>query len=255
MDNGVFGPNRRKNMGACISRIGRWNAASSSSNPMLLLYERARKRTLSGLMADNTPILPSTLPRAIAGGRAAGATGVRTNALVLALALAAPVLVHMAPWGGATPLGAFLLPMFWAAFVAVYLYGIRAALLVAVFGPVLNTFLTKFPEFRFNAGVSFELLVFVVFAWTVMRSRRGRGFWLLAPLAYVLAKACSSGLRAAGVAVFGSTGAWPDLFTRAVSNGVPGLVALALINVALVKGWIGSGGSHDGNGHGPEAAA
>lgn len=207
-------------------------------------------------MADNTPIFPSTLPRAIAGGRAAGAAGARTNAVALALALASPVLVHMAPWGGATPLGAFLLPMFWAAFVAVYLYGIRAGLLVAVFGPVLNTFLTKFPELRLNAVMSFELLVFVVFAWTIMRSRRGRGFWLLAPLAYVLAKACSAGLRAAGVEAFGNIGPGLEFFMRSVSNGVPGLVALALINFALVKGWIGSGDSDShGGGHGPEAAA
>lgn len=187
------------------------------------------------------------------GGTAVrGAAGVRSNALALAIALAMPVIVHMAPWGGGIPLGAFLLPMFWAAFVAVFLYGLPTGLLVAAFGPVLNTFLTRFPEFRFNTVMSFELVVFVVFSWVVIRRPRGRSFWLLAPLAYVVAKACSGGLRAAGVEAFGNIGTASEFFIRSLSNGAPGLIALALINFVLARGWIGSGGA--GGGNGPQAA-
>jgi len=187
--------------------------------------------------------------RGVAGVR--GAAGVRSNVVALAIALAMPVLVHMAPWGGGIPLGAFLLPMFWAAFVTVFLYGLWPGLLVAVFGPVVNTFLTQFPELRLNTVMSFELVVFVVFSWVVIRRPRGRSFWLLAPLAYVVAKACSSGLRAAGVEVFGNIGMAAEFFIRSVSNGIPGLIVLAVINFVLARGWIGNDGSGGG---GPQAA-
>ncbi|AWI08459.1 hypothetical protein [Ereboglobus luteus] len=173
---------------------------------------------------------------------------------MLALALAMPVIVHMAPWGGGMSLGAFLLPMFWAAFVAVYLYGIWPGLLVAVFGPVVNNFLTNFPELRINTVLTFEVAVFVVFSWLVLRNPRGRAFWLLAPLAYVVAKVCSCALIAAGVEIFGNMGVATEFFARSVSRGAPGLVVLAAINFALVRGWIGSNGA-GGGGHGPEAAA
>ena len=206
-------------------------------------------------MIDSDATLAGRLLRANATGTIArGRTRSLANALTLAAALAMPFLVHMAPWSGGTPLGAFLLPMFWAAFVAVYLYGAPAGLLVAVFGPAVNTFLTRFPEVRINTVMTFELIVFVLFSWFVMRNPRGRSFWLLAPLAYVVAKTCSSGLRAAGVEIFGNIGPWMEFFIRSVSNGAPGLFLLAVINFALVRGWLGSGGSN-GGGHGPMRAA
>lgn len=206
-------------------------------------------------MVSGTP-LANRLSRAIAAGEAArGKTGVHVNALTLAIALAMPVLIHMAPWGGGVPLGAVLLPMFWAAFVAVYLYGAWAGLLVALFGPILNRFLTQFPELRLNTVMTFELAVFVVFSWLVLRKPRGRKFWLLAPLAYVVAKACSSGLRAVGVEFLGSIGPGMEFFMRSVTNGAPGLVVLAVINFALVRGWLGSGGKNGGGKHGPMQAA
>jgi hypothetical protein len=194
-------------------------------------------------MINRSLSLGGVSSRAVAQGRA----GVRLNALALVVALLMPVILHMAPWGGGVPLGALLLPMFWAAFVAVFFYGLGAGALVAVFGPALNTLLTHFPEFRFNAGMSFELLVFVVFAWVVLRGEWGRRFWLLAPLAYVVAKVCSSGVRVAGEEAVGTVA---ESFLRAVSNGVPGLVVLAVINFALVRGWFGNRGSGGGGGGG-----
>lgn len=215
----------------------------------------ARKtHTRRGMM--NVGAIPAGLPsRVCATGGAAVRGGARANALTLAAALAMPVLVHMAPWGGATPLGALLLPMFWAAFVAVYLCGLWAGLLVAAFGPTLNTFLTKFPELRLNGIMSFELAVFVVFSWVVLRGEKGRGFWLLAPLAFVVAKLGSSAVRAAGAEAAGGLELAAEFFMRSVTNGAPGLAILAAINFALVRGWIGNCGGGDGGGQGPEAAA
>ncbi len=206
-------------------------------------------------MMNVSTTLAGLSSRVFATGGAAVRGGARVNAVTFAVALAMPVLVHMAPWSGGTPLGALLLPMFWAAFVAVYLYGIWAGLLVAAFGPTLNTFLTKFPELRLNGIMSFELAVFVVFSWVVLRSEKGRGFWLLAPLAFLVAKLCSSGARAAGAEAFGSLGLAAEFFMRSITNGAPGLAILAAVNFALARGWIGNRGGGEGGGHGPEAAA
>ena len=202
-------------------------------------------------MTDGVPVFSNVQAKVIAKGQTARKVGSRANAIILAIALCMPVLIHMAPWGGGVPLGAFLLPMFWVAFVAVYLYGPWVGLLVALLGPTVNTFLTRFPAIKFNIAMTFELAVFVLFAWLVIRTPRGRAFWLLAPLSYVVAKTCSSGLRAAGVSFLGDIGSAGEFFLRSVTNGAPGLLILAVINFALVRGWFGN--SSDG-GHGPQAA-
>ena len=46
--------------------------------------------------------------------------GLRETAALLFVAWLVPFAVHLVPWSGDRPLGAYLLPMFWTAFVAVY---------------------------------------------------------------------------------------------------------------------------------------
>jgi hypothetical protein len=181
---------------------------------------------------------------------------VRPAVLLLAIAWAIPFVLHMAPWGGAAPLGAFLLPMFWAAFIAVYLYGLGIGLAVGLFSPFLNLVMTGLPVAAGQRTMMFELAVFVILSWLALRRPRWRKFWLLAPLAFIAAHACAKcAVLVTGTSVFGNTNApsWAS-FTGAITTGAPGLLVLALINYALARGWLGNknGG---GNGHGPEQAA
>ncbi len=156
----------------------------------------------------------------------------REAAVLLALAWLVPFLVHLAPWSGARPLGAYLLPMFWATFVAVYFYGAGAGLLTGLFAPAVNLLVTGLPAWKFLSVLSFELAVFaVLLAWAV---RRRPQLWLLAPLGYLAAKTASTLLQSA-TPVFGDIGAPVRFFANSVAGGAAGLAVLAAINFALVK--------------------
>lgn len=155
----------------------------------------------------------------------------RETAVLLAVAWLVPFAVHLAPWSGARPLGAYLLPMFWATFVAVYFYGAEIGTVVGLFAPVLNLLVTGLPAWKFLAVLSCELVVFALVAtWAVRRAPR---FLLVAPLAYGVGKLASAGLQAA-TGVLGDIGAPFDFFTRSLVGGLAGLVVLSAINAALV---------------------
>src|SRR4051812_37497646 len=88
--------------------------------------------------------------------------GLRDTAVLLALAWVVPFAVHLVPWSGDRPLGAYLLPMFWTAFVAVYFYGAWIGLLVGLFAPAINLALTGMPAGQFIIETSVELVVFAL---------------------------------------------------------------------------------------------
>jgi len=200
-----------------------------------------------------TRALPQTTP--VPGDRVFEKPAVRPTALLLAIAWAIPFVLHKAPWGGgAMPLGAFLLPMFWAAFIAVYLYGLGIGLIVGLFSPFLNLVMTGLPVAAGLRMRMLELALFVVLSWLVLRKPRWKKFWLLAPLAFIATKLCTSGVLATGTNFFGNSNA---PFIDTIITGAPGLLVLAVINYALVRGWFGNknGGAGGEGGHGPEQAA
>ncbi len=157
---------------------------------------------------------------------------VREAAVLLALAWLIPFLVHLLPWSNPRPLGASLLPLFWATFVAVYFYGITAGLLTGLFGPILSLFVTGLPEWSFFGRMGLELVVFVLITtWAVRQAPR---FWLWAPLGYCVAKTLTA-LVLSTATVIGRPDAAGYFFTHLVVGGAAGLVVLTLINGALVK--------------------
>ena len=156
----------------------------------------------------------------------------RETIVLLALAWLIPFLVHLVPWPGARPLGAYLLPMFWATFVAVYFYGAGAGLLTALFAPAVNLLVTGQPAWAAFGAYSLELIVFVLgTTWAV---RRWPGFWLLAPLGYLAARPGAALLQWAA-AGFTGAGLSAIFFSHMLAGGAAGLVVLALINGALAK--------------------
>jgi hypothetical protein len=158
--------------------------------------------------------------------------GIRGTVVLMVTAFLVPFVVHLLPWSGDLPLGAHLLPMFWATFVAVYLYGAGIGLLIGLVAPLANLALTGLPAWRFLSVLSFELAIFALAtAWAVRRAPR---FWLLAPLGYLVAKLASTGLQAA-TSVFGDIGAPLAFLANSLAAAWPGLVVLALINLAAVR--------------------
>lgn len=152
------------------------------------------------------------------------------TALLLAVAWLVPFAVHLLPWAGEVPLGAHLLPMFWTAFVAVYLFGLRMGLLVGLFAPALNLALTGLPAASRLGWLGLEVTVFVLFAWWCVRRRSG--WWLVAPLGYLVAKLAVAGLQTFRAAAAGEL--WAAV-PAALLQALPGLGVLAAVNFALVR--------------------
>ncbi|MFI5337409.1 MAG: hypothetical protein ACHQ5A_11530, partial [Opitutales bacterium] len=69
----------------------------------------------------------------------------RETSVLLVASWLVPVLVHLVPWHGSLPLGVALLPGFWTAFVAVYFFGARIGLPVALVTPAVNLLTTGLP--------------------------------------------------------------------------------------------------------------
>jgi len=156
----------------------------------------------------------------------------RETTVLLAIAWLIPFLVHLAPWPGARPLGAYLLPMFWATFVAVYFYGAGVGLLTGLFAPAVNLALTGLPAWKSFGVAGVEVVGFVLATtWAV---RRGPRVWLWAPLGYLVARIGAALLLSATTA-FGSLDAAEKFLKHMVVGGAAGLIVLALINGALVK--------------------
>lgn len=157
--------------------------------------------------------------------------GLRETAVLLALAWLVPFAIHLVPWSGARPLGAYLLPVFWTMLVAVYFYGAVSGLLVGLFAPVLNLAVTGLPVSDYFWKTSAEVVIFGL-VMTLVVWRRPR--WLaVAPLAYVIAKTVAA-VALTPSALFGHPGASGEFFARLATGNLPGLIVLAAINVALV---------------------
>lgn len=156
---------------------------------------------------------------------------VRATALLLLAAWVVPFVVHLIPWTGERPIGAYLLPMFWTTLVATFLYGSRLGAVVGVFVPLLNIILTGLPDMVRLGSTVTELVVFAVV--TALLVKRFPRLWLAAPLAYVIAK-----LFAAAVVALRSSdaaGLAPAKLGASLTRASAGLAVLLAINFVLVR--------------------
>lgn len=153
------------------------------------------------------------------------------TAALLALAWFVPFVVHVAPWSGTPPLGAYLLPMFWATFVATYFYGVRVGGVAGLVAPLANLLVTGLPAWRFVATTSIELIAFAIFV--AMALRWLPRFVLLAPLGYLVARFVLVGVEMV-LPVVGGSDEPLGAFLGSLRTGFAGLVVLTAINCALV---------------------
>jgi hypothetical protein len=163
-------------------------------------------------------------------GRAPAAI-LRETAVLLAVASLVPFLVHLLPWGGARPLGVYLLPLFWTTCVALHLRGPLPALLIGLAAAVLNAAVTGLPSWAGLSATGLELAGFVAAA-SVSLALLPRLF-LWAPIGWLAGKA----LSLAVLSLVSSPGAADPAahWARSAGSAVPGLVVLALIAAALAR--------------------
>ena len=157
--------------------------------------------------------------------------GWREGAVLVVVAWLVPFLVHLLPWGGARPLGVYVLPVFWTTFLAVYFHGALIGLAVGLVAPLVNIALTGLPALRMAGNMGMEVAFFVGVA--ALLAGRWPAFWLAAPLAWVAAKALAIGVQFL-VPAFEYAGQPAQHLLRSTQNGLAGLAVLAAINVLLV---------------------
>ncbi|MFP4166626.1 MAG: hypothetical protein ACLFUF_05595 [Opitutales bacterium] len=167
----------------------------------------------------------AVLPRAVSGFQIA----------VVSLAML-PFLFHIIPISTDTPLGARLLPIFYAPLLAALYFRMGIAVALAALVPWISHILIGMPIPEMAALLTMELLLFVLFV-LILVSRIERRWWM-GPAAYLLTKPFSGFLF---VLLVESQVSNPYLahVTTAVTRSWPGLIALAVI------GWIAA--RHNGN--------
>lgn len=157
--------------------------------------------------------------------------GLKETTVLLALAWVVPFAVHLVPWSGERPLGAYLLPMFWTTLVAVYFFGAWTGLVTALCAPAINLAITGLPALRGAGFASFELVIFVFAMWAAVQ-RWPRAVWL-APLAYVAAKLSTVGLQIS----LGVTGISAVSLQHSFTRALAGMVVLGIIHAGLAWGF------------------
>ena len=97
-----------------------------------------------------------------------------------------PIIVHLIPFSGPQPLGAYLLPMFIAPLVAAFYVSPVGLILAAILAPVINNALTGMPQALMLYFVTGELIVFsMIVFWIVQKKKIFLGF---SALAFLIAK-------------------------------------------------------------------
>ena len=151
------------------------------------------------------------------------------TALVLSITLLIPFLVHLIPFSGSAPLGAHLIPFYFAPFVALFLFRWHVAFIAAIAAPIINYALTGMPEWSFVLLLSLELGLFV--AWVALLKRNAIIKWISAPLAFLFAKGISALLIGAFPLALTSL----DYWITSISTALPGLTILLVINILVIK--------------------
>ena len=155
---------------------------------------------------------------------------VTTTFTVLAAMVLLPYLVHLLPAQAGVPMGARLLPLFLAPFLAMVLFDVQTALVAALFAPVLNHYVVGQPTGGMIVLLTIEAVIFCVAAVAMYRIRPFSVF--TAPLSYIVAVLAAT----LTLAVWPLLPAPPLQFlTNTLTNAVPGLALLLILNVVLVR--------------------
>lgn len=158
-----------------------------------------------------------------------GAT-LKTTAWVLPIAIALPILVHLAPPFNGIPMGAYLLPMFYMPIVVLIAYRLPVALIVAAMAPPINFLISGNPHWGLMGMLTFELVVFTLLANVFLL--QGIIKWIAAPLAYLGAKTISSAVLIF-IPLIEATPV--QFFSTSLSNASIGILILFAINIVCLK--------------------
>ncbi len=148
--------------------------------------------------------------------------------IVLVLMWGLPILFHASPGPEGLPIGARLLPIYYAPLLAVSLFNPIVPLASSLIMPFINHSLTGMPAMNIAALLSVELTVFSL----VLIYARNKGMKqpAIAPLAVMIGKAVSACVLFALPLVPGSP---VEYFTSSVTTALPGILVILVLQIAL----------------------
>jgi hypothetical protein len=141
-----------------------------------------------------------------------------------------PFLVHLIPFSGSTPLGAYLLPMFISPLVAAFYLSPVGLLAAAFIAPLVNHALTGIPSVEVLPTLIIELVVFsLILSWIFQRKSE---FAAMSTFAFIAAKL--SGFFIVQL-ILGKGMSWSGFvaFLSSIWITVPGLLVLFLFERLL----------------------
>ncbi len=143
-----------------------------------------------------------------------------------------PILVHLIPFSGDIPLGAYLLPMFIAPLAAAFYLSPIGLVIASLIGPLLNHYLTGMPTQAMLPSIILELLFFSLMVSYVVRNKSG--FIGMAALAFIFAKLTRTiviGSLSTGVL---SLATFTPL-AKGLMIALPGLLILTVVEIFLIR--------------------
>lgn len=153
---------------------------------------------------------------------------IKETVLMLAASVTIPFFIHLIPPINDVPIGAILLPMFYAPFIAIVFFRLHVGLLTGILAPTLNYLLTGNPKLEMLMPFTLELIVFTLAAFFILKQKKAR--MISAPVSYIFAKLISSLI----VSIFPITNASMIFTLNSLINALPGLLILFVLNISLL---------------------
>lgn len=155
---------------------------------------------------------------------------IKETVLMLAASTAIPFFIHLIPSFNNVPIGAILLPMFYAPFIAIVFFRLHVALLTGILGPTLNFLLTGSPKQEMLGLFSLELVIFVIATFFMLKQKRIR--MITAPVAFIFTKLLSPII----VLTFPFIGTFSmGTFVNSFVNALPGIFVLLVLNITILS--------------------
>ncbi len=155
---------------------------------------------------------------------------VKETIAVLGAAVTLPIIFHLLPDINGTPIGKYVLPIFYAPFIAVLFFRFHTALIASLLAPVANYLITGNPAFEIVQLITVELTLFVTIAYLLKHLSHIK--YAIAPLSYLLSIIAVYLLTSTGLIGLQIKG---NYLINSVTTALPGIFILTLLNVILIK--------------------
>lgn len=157
---------------------------------------------------------------------------IRAIFLTLAISIAIPFMVHLIPPIKGWPLGAFLLPIYFAPLIAVIKFRLHVAIVAGLLSPYLNMLITGHPMPIKVVPLTIEVIIFSVVVYLILR--KWHKFPAAAPIGF-LAAIASRYLFSLVLPSVVQPMPLPEYALRTLVFTIPGVIILTIINWLLVR--------------------